>query len=121
MYVGIGADVGDGYSVVSISGRSVKVAGGPLGEIDLELDQGVIGSKGGGAESRQREHTPAKKYEAGRWYPARGLSFQDLVREILDREGYTMQEVENDRELQQSLKNKYQYLEDEGYTEFPDD
>ncbi len=121
MYVEVGADVGDGYSVVSITGRSVKIAGGPLGEIGLELDQGVIGSRGGGGESRQREDTATKKYEPGRWYPARGLSFQDLVVEILDREGYTMQEVENDRELQQSLKSKYQYLEDEGYTDFPDD
>jgi hypothetical protein len=121
MYVEVGADVGDGYSVVSIAGRSVTIAGGPLGEIDLELDQGVIGSRGGGAGSQQREQTQTKKYEAGRWYPARGLSFRDLVTEILDREGYTMQEVENDKELQQSLKGKYQYLEDEGYTKFPDD
>ncbi|MBT3269730.1 hypothetical protein HN371_21475 [Candidatus Poribacteria bacterium] len=123
LYVEVGADVGDGYTVSAIDGRSVKLVGGTLGEVTLELDGAVIGSRSGGGrpESRPTKQGPSDKGKGEKWYPVRGLEFMELVGTILGREGLTMQDVENDRDLQQSLKKKYQYLEDEGYTKFPDD
>ena len=122
LYVEVGADVGDGYTVESIDGRSVKLVGGPLGEVTLGLDPGVIGSRGGGGGGPQaaRKEGP-EKGKGEKWYPVRGLPFMELVGTILGREGLTMQDVENDQDLANSLKKKYQYLEDEGYTKFPDD
>lgn len=122
LYVEVGADVGDGYTVESIDGLSVKLVGGALGEVTLELDDGVVGSRGGGGEREKKDRGPAPaKDDGGRWYPKRGLEFMQLVGEILKRENLTMQDVENDEYLQETLKSKYQYLEDEGYTTFPDD
>jgi hypothetical protein len=109
--------------VASIDGRSVKLVGGALGEVALELDGAVIGSRaeGGRAGPQRGKQGPSGKDEGEKWYPVRGLPFMEIVQTILGREGLTMQDVENDRDLQESLKKKYQYLEDEGYTEFPDD
>ncbi|MAF12138.1 hypothetical protein CMK11_16965 [Candidatus Poribacteria bacterium] len=123
LYVEVGADVGDGYTVASIDGRSVKLVGGALGEVALELDGAVIGSRaeGGRAGPQRGKQGPSGKDKDEKWYPVRGLPFMEIVQTILGREGLTMQDVENDRDLQESLKQKYQYLEDEGYTEFPDD
>ncbi|MEO2005865.1 MAG: hypothetical protein ABGY41_17415 [Candidatus Poribacteria bacterium] len=122
LYVEVGADVGDGYTVESIDGLSVTLAGGALGEVTLQLDPDVVGSRGGGGERQKKDRGPAPaKDDGGRWYPKRGMEFMQIVGEILKRENLTMQDVENDEYLQDTLRTKYQYLEDEGYTKFPDD
>ncbi len=71
LYVQVGGDVGGGYAVLSIGGRTVTLAGGALGEVTLELDPSVVGSRGaapgrGGGPPLDTRHGAG----AAAWYPS---------------------------------------------------
>lgn len=61
--------------------------------------------------------TPSKET---RWYPARGVPLPDLIRQILEKEGVSWQELQSNKDLQQKLRKKYGYLQEEGYAQFDD-
>jgi hypothetical protein len=126
VYAAVGEDVGHGYKLASIDGYNAKLTGGPMGELTIELNQEMLGapsSSGGGAPTVGKSAPPPsgekKPQTQKRWYPRRGAPVTDIIREILEREGISWEQVEKDKDLQNKLKSKYQYLEDEGYTQFP--
>ena len=122
LYAEVGADVGDGYTVASIGRRSVKLIGGALGEVTLALDASIAGSRGGGHDQQARsEESAPDAVGDGRWRPVRGLSKEEVVNTILGREGFTLEEVLSNKELETRLEKKYGYLEDEGYIQDDDD
>jgi hypothetical protein len=51
LYLGVGDDAGEGYRVTGIERQSARLAGGPLGEISLQLSNELVGSTGGGPPS----------------------------------------------------------------------
>lgn len=113
LYVQVGANVGDDYTVTSIDGRSVRLTGGAIGEIELELDPSVVGARGGSLPSS--EAAPQRQDETGdtRWYPVSGLSEKELILSILAHEGLTMEDMYSDPELAQKMGDKYEYLKPE--------
>ncbi|MBM3215809.1 hypothetical protein FJZ36_12930 [Candidatus Poribacteria bacterium] len=129
VYVAAGEDAGNGYRVARIDSNAVVMQGNGLPELRLELDIAAVASTGGGAPPpTQQGPAPAAMSSVkkpggnpGRWYPNKGAPLQDVIMGILKKEGLTMQQVENDKALQEKLRDKYSYLEEEGYAKFPRD
>ena len=55
VYAAAGEEIGNGWTLVSIDGHSVKIQGEEMGEqtLELDLDQSFLGSSGGGGSGRQ--------------------------------------------------------------------
>lgn len=122
IYATVGEEVGHGYKIAAIERYSVRLTGGPFGTLTCDLDRDVVGLTGGRSpapSSTVPPKAPPSKSPPKRYYPVRGARLEDILREILEREGLSWEKVDNDKALQQKLKKKYQYLEEEGYVKFP--
>jgi len=61
VYVDVGAEVGEGYTVASIERGAVELQGGALGPLNLALDRDVIGIKGAGSHNAAAAKAPEKR------------------------------------------------------------
>lgn len=112
-YVAVGEDAGAGYTVASIERGTVEVEGGAQGKLTLVLDKDVIGVSGGKSGGPAKERALPKKKEKKRdlrWRPRKGASGEEQFAAILDREGYTWDDIKRNPELGGELKQTYSYV-----------
>ena len=122
LYVQVGGEVGDGYAVASIGGRSVRLVGDGVDDVTVEFDASVRGARGGDSPRRSRAQAQRKaEPQDGRWYPPSGMTLNELRAAIMDREGLTWAEVMADEDLGNAIEDKYRYLKDGGYVPDPED
>ena len=112
-YVAVGEDAGAGYTVTSIERGTVEVEGGAQGKLTLVLDKDVIGVSGGGSGGPAKGRAPTKskkKKRDLRWHPPKGASGGEQFAMILEREGYTWDDIKRNPELGGELKQTYSYV-----------
>ena len=114
-YVRVGEDLGDGYELARIETFSVVLEGGAIPNVTLQLDTSVVGASGNARlnQPQQRlESSRGKSSGEQRWDPPAGMSREEIIQEVLRREGVLLKDVERDKSLENSLREKYKYLED---------
>ena len=111
LYVEVGADIGEGYTVASIERGAVELQGGALGPLNLALDRDVIGIRGAKSHTSVVAKAPqARVKKDGRWRPPKGTPGDKQWEMIMEREGVTWEDIKRDPERAGEIKESYSYI-----------